>query len=129
AGLAIFRPRGESRAAAASTNESRRVLAVLPFRDLSQDTAQRYFTAGMTEEITTQLSRVAALRVLGRAATAQYDTAGNKLQRMSRELGVGSVVDGSVRLAGDRVRIGVELTDVHSGQTLWSEQYDRQLSD
>ena len=105
------------------------MVAVLPFRNISRDTAQQYFSAGMTEEITTQLSRVASLRVLGRAATAQYDTAGNKLQRMSRELGVGSVVDGSVRLAGDRVRIGVELTDVHSGQTLWSEQYDRQLSD
>ena len=83
----------------------------------------------MTEEIATQLSRVAALRVLSRAATAQYDTAGNQLQRMSRELGVGSVVDGSVRLAGDRVRIAVELTNVRTGQTLWSEQYDRQLSD
>ncbi|MEO7987401.1 MAG: tetratricopeptide repeat protein, partial [Gemmatimonadales bacterium] len=111
------------------TGPNRRVVAVLPFRNISQDTAQQYFSAGMTEEITTQLSRVAALRVLGRAATAQYDTAGNRLERMSRELGVGSVVDGSVRLAGNRVRIGVELTDVRSGQSLWSEQYDRQLSD
>ncbi len=83
----------------------------------------------MTEEIATQLSRVAALRVLSRAATAQYDTAGDRLQRMSRELGVGSVVDGSVRLAGNRVRIAVELTSVRTGQSLWSEQYDRQLSD
>ncbi len=130
--LAVFgllRHRATGAGAETGSAESRRVVAVLPFRNISRDTAQQYFSAGMTEEITTQLSRVAALRVLGRAATAQYDTAGNKLQRMSRELGVGSVVDGSVRLAGDRVRIGVELTDVHSGQTLWSEQYDRQLSD
>ncbi len=83
----------------------------------------------MTEEIATQLSRVAALRVLSRAATAQYDTVGDRLQRMSREMGVGSVVDGSVRLAGDRVRIAVELTSVRTGQSLWSEQYDRELSD
>ena len=83
----------------------------------------------MTEEIATQLSRVAALRVLSRTATAQYDTVGDRLQRMSREMGVGSVVDGSVRLAGDRVRIAVELTSVRTGQALWTEQYDRQLSD
>ena len=127
--LALLRHREPGAGAAPTTAESRRVVAVLPFRNISQDTAQQYFSAGMTEEITAQLSRVAALRVLGRAATAQYDTASDKLQRMSRDLGVGSVVDGSVRLAGNRVRIGVELTDVHSGQTLWSEQYDRQLSD
>jgi eukaryotic-like serine/threonine-protein kinase len=129
AAFGLLRHRETGAGAEAGSAASRRVVAVLPFRNISRDTAQQYFSAGMTEEITTQLSRVAALKVLGRAATAQYDTAGNKLQRMSRELGVGSVVDGSVRLAGDRVRIGVELTDVHSGQTLWSEQYDRQLSD
>ena len=105
------------------------MVAVLPFRNLSRDTAQQYFSAGMTEEIANELSRVAALRVLSRAATAQYDTAGDRLKRMSRELGVGSVVDGSVRLAGDRVRIAVELTNVRTGQSLWSDQYDRQLSD
>jgi TolB-like protein/tRNA A-37 threonylcarbamoyl transferase component Bud32 len=127
--FAGLRLRGERRPANDTAEERRRVVAVLPFRNLSQDTAQQYFSAGMTEEITTQLSRVAALRVLGRAATAQYDSAANKLARMAKELGVGSVVDGSVRLAGNRVRIAVELTDVHSGQSLWSEQYDRQLSD
>ena len=114
---------------AAAPGDNLRVVAVLPFRNLSRDTAQQYFSAGMTEEIATELSRVAALRVLSRAATAQYDTAGDRLQRMSRELGVGSVVDGSVRLAGNRVRIAVELTSVRTGQSLWSEQYDRQLSD
>jgi TolB-like protein len=106
-----------------------RVVAVLPFRNLSRDTAQQYFSAGMTEEIATQLSRVAALRVLSRTATAQYDTVGDRLQRLSRDMGVGSVVDGSVRLAGNQVRIAVELTSVRNGQTLWTEQYDRQLSD
>jgi eukaryotic-like serine/threonine-protein kinase len=131
-GLALFamsRLRVGERAGGGEASDNLRVVAVLPFRNISQDTAQRYFSAGMTEEIATQLSRVAALRVLGRAATAQYDTAGDRLQRMSRELGVGSVVDGSVRLAGDRVRIAVELTNARTGQSLWTEQYDRQLSD
>jgi TolB-like protein/tRNA A-37 threonylcarbamoyl transferase component Bud32/Flp pilus assembly protein TadD len=130
--LALFtmsRLRAGQRAGGGEASDNLRVVAVLPFRNISQDTAQRYFSAGMTEEIATQLSRVAALRVLGRAATAQYDTAGDRLQRMSRELGVGSVVDGSVRLAGNRVRIAVELTSARTGQSLWAEQYDRQLSD
>ena len=106
-----------------------RVVAVLPFRNISADTAQQYFSAGMTEEITSQLAKVASLRVLGRSATAQYDTVANRLQRMASDLGVGSVVEGSVRLAGDRVRIDVELTDVQSGQSLWSDQYERQIAD
>ena len=130
--LAVFgisRLRDGGHPGGAGPSDNLRVVAVLPFRNLSQDTAQGYFSAGMTEEIATQLSRVAALRVLSRAATAQYDTAGDRLKRMSRELGVGSVVDGSVRLAGDRVRIAVELTNVQTGQSLWSDQYDRQLSD
>jgi serine/threonine-protein kinase len=125
----LSRVRSGRDAGGGEASDNLRVVAVLPFRNISHDTAQQYFSAGMTEEIATQLSRVAALRVLGRAATAQYDTAGDKLQRMSRELGVGSVVDGSVRLAGDRVRIAVELTNVRTGQSLWAEQYDRQLSD
>jgi TolB-like protein/tetratricopeptide (TPR) repeat protein len=130
--LAVFgvsRMRPARQPAAGGVGDNLRVVAVLPFRNLSRDTAQQYFSAGMTEEIATQLSRVAALRVLSRAATAQYDTASDRLQRMSREMGVGSVVDGSVRLAGDRVRIAVELTSVRTGQSLWSEQYDRELSD
>jgi tetratricopeptide (TPR) repeat protein len=65
--------------------------------------------------------------VLGRSATAQYEGQPDRLKRMESELGVGSVVEGSVRLAGNQVRIGVELTDVHTGQTLWSEQYDRNI--
>jgi TolB-like protein/tetratricopeptide (TPR) repeat protein len=130
--LAVFgidRLRDRRHVGGAGPSDNLRVVAVLPFRNISRDTAQQYFSAGMTEEIATQLSRVAALRVLSRAATAQYDTAGDRLKRMSRELGVGSVVDGSVRLAGDRVRIAVELTNVRTGQSLWSDQYDRQLSD
>jgi serine/threonine-protein kinase len=130
--LVVFgmaRLRGGEQRAGGEPGDDLRVVAVLPFRNISQDTAQQYFSAGMTEEIANQLSRVAALRVLGRAATAQYDAAEDGLQRMSRELGVGSVVDGSVRLAGDRVRIAVELTNARTGRSLWAEQYDRQLSD
>ncbi len=106
-----------------------RTIAVLPFRNISDDSAQKYFSAGITEEIASQLARVGALHVLGRSATAQYEGQPDRLKRMATELGVGSVVEGSVRLSGDQVRIGVELTDVRTGQQLWSEQYDRKIDD
>jgi eukaryotic-like serine/threonine-protein kinase len=106
-----------------------RLLAVLPFEAIGTDTAQRYFTAGMTEEITGQLSKVSALRVLSRAATEPYRAAPDRLPRLAREMGVKSVVEGSVRVAGERVRVGVRLTDAGTGQTVWSDQYDRELTD
>jgi serine/threonine-protein kinase len=118
-----------NRRPAAQNDDRSRTIAVLPFRNISQDTAQQYFSAGMTEEIATQLARVGALHVLGRSATAQYEGQADRLKRMGDELGVGSVVEGSVRLAANQVRIGVELTDVRTGQTLWSEQYDRSIDD
>ena len=124
-----FFTRSRKPSAPAPTNDRARTIAVLPFRNISQDTAQLYFSAGMTEEIASQLSRVGALHVLGRSATAQYEGQADRLQRMGSELGVGSVVEGSVRLAGNQVRIGVELTDVRTGQRLWSEQYDRKIDD
>ncbi len=128
-GLAAVAYLWKGRAATSAAEQDRRVIAVLPFRNLSSDTAQQYFSDGMTEEITSQLGKVAALKVLGRSATAPYEAATDRLQRMGRELGVGSVVDGSVRLAGNRVRINVALTDVVTGQSLWSEQYDRTVAD
>ncbi len=124
-----FMLRSTRAAPAAQSDPHSRTIAVLPFRNISQDTAQQYFSAGMTEEIASQLSRVGALHVLGSSATAQYEGKPDRLQRMGSELGVGSVVEGSVRLAGDQVRIGVELTDVKTGQRLWSEQYDRKIDD
>jgi TolB-like protein/Flp pilus assembly protein TadD len=105
------------------------VVAVLPFESLSADTAKGYIAAGMTEEVTSQLSRLSALRVLSRAALAPYRSTTDRLPRMVRELGVGSVVEGSVRAEGDRARIAVQLIDARSGQAIWSQQYDRQLSD
>ena len=126
--------RRESRAngqlpSAAAGPDAPRLLAELPFESIGPDTGQRYFTAGMTEEITGQLSKVAALRVLSRAAIEPYRSAPDRLPRLAREMGVKSVVEGSVRVAGERVRVGVQLTDAGTGQTVWSDQYDRDLTD
>ena len=131
-GLGV-RERGErSRAASAAPAThpaAPRLLAVLPFESIGTDTAQRYFTAGMTEEITGQLSKISALRVLSRAATDPYRNAPDRLPRLAREMGVKNVVEGSVRVAGERVRVGVQLTDANTGQAVWSDQYDRDLTD
>lgn len=109
--------------------DAKYVVAVLPFENLSADTTKTYFAAGMTEEITAQLSRVSALRVLSRAALRPYRDAPDRLARIANELGAESVVEGSVRVDGQRVRIGVQVTDARSGQPIWSTQFDRDLTD
>jgi serine/threonine-protein kinase len=117
-----FRSRG---AAAPVDDESQRVVAVLPFRDLTGDPARAYFAAGMTDEIRGQLSKVAALRVLSRTAVQRYGEA--NVKGLRADLGAGSAVEGSVRLEGARVRVAVELIDTGTEQTLWTEQYDRTM--
>jgi serine/threonine-protein kinase len=108
-------------------DDIKRVVAVLPFRDLSGDPARAYFAAGVTDEIRGQLSKLGALRVLSRSAVQRYDDANSKGLRT--DLGAGSAVEGSVRVDGARVRVAVELVDTGTEQTLWSEQYDRRLED
>jgi non-specific serine/threonine protein kinase len=104
----------------------RPLLAVRPFRSLSPDPQQGYFAAGMTEEIRGQLSQIAALRLLSRDGLDAYK---DDAVRAVRELGLRHVVDGSVRVDGKRVRVSAELVDASTQQTLWSEQYDRDLAD
>jgi TolB-like protein/predicted Ser/Thr protein kinase len=106
---------------------ARPLLAVRAFRSLSPDPAQGYFAAGMTEEIRGQLSQVASLRLLSRNALDVAE--GADASRVIRDLGVTQLVDGSVRVDGSRVRISAELIDAASQQTLWSQQYDRDLAD
>jgi TolB-like protein/predicted Ser/Thr protein kinase len=116
-----------SRGTDAPADEARRVVAVLPFQDLTGDASRAYFAAGVTEEIRGQLTKVSALRLLGRGAVQQYGN--DDLRQLRSELGAGSAVEGSVRIEGQRVRVSVELIDTANQQTLWSEQYDRTLDD
>jgi serine/threonine protein kinase/TolB-like protein/Tfp pilus assembly protein PilF len=108
---------------------ARRVLAVFPFENISADRSQDYFSAGMTEEISGQLSKLASLQVLSRTAVARYNDPRTNLRQIAAELGAGSVVVGSVRQVGSHVRIHVELVDPRNDRTVWSEQYDRELKD
>ena len=118
-------PAAEPASAAAGAEGRRRMLAVLPFDNISRD-RDAYFAAGMTEEITSRLSQLSALRVAGRAAVAQFKDPRTQLAAMARDLGIGSVVAGTVREDGGRVRVNVELIEAQSGQVLWSDQYDRE---
>jgi TolB-like protein len=105
--------------------EAPRVLAVLPFTNISRG-GEGHFAAGMTEEVTGQLSKLSGLRVISRAAVAAYKDARTDLPRMVQELGIGSVVTGTVREEGARVRVNVELIDATSGQVIWSDQSDHE---
>ena len=110
-----------------ASEEARRVMAVLPFRDLTGDASRSYFAAGLTDEIRGQLTRVSAFRLLSRSAVERYGNA--DLRQLRSELGAGSAVEGSVQLDGQRARVSVELIDTATEQTLWSQQYDRTLDD
>jgi eukaryotic-like serine/threonine-protein kinase len=104
-------------------------IAVLPFDNYSPDPADAYFAGGMTEEITSQLSRVSALRVVSRTAVSRALESQLSLSEIAATLGVGAVLEGSVRKSGDMVRIATQLVDAVSGQHLWSTDFDRELAD
>jgi adenylate cyclase len=104
-------------------------IAVLPFGNMSDDPQQEYFSDGITEEIITGLSKVPHMFVIARNSTYIYKGKPVKTQQVSRELGVRYVLEGSVRKAGDRVRISAQLIDATTGHHLWAERYDRNLKD
>ena len=104
-------------------------IAVLPLANLSGDPEQDYFADGITGDIIAQLSRFRSLFVIGSTSSLLYRGQAPKVQNVGRELGVAYVVEGSVRKAGNRVRITVELVDAATGQQLWADRYDRDLED
>ncbi len=104
-------------------------IAVLPFDNLSEDPKQAYFSDGITEEIIAALSSVPKLFVISRNSTFTYKGKPVKVQQVSEELGVRYVLEGSVRKAGDKIRITAQLIDAFSGHHLWAKSYDRNLSD
>jgi eukaryotic-like serine/threonine-protein kinase len=119
-------PPREPKQATAAAADPRWVLAVLPFENVRRDSGPGYFAAGMTDEVTSRLSKLSALRIVGRAAVAAFKSGRSDVPGMVKELGIGSLVTGTVREDGSRVRVNVELMDARSGQVLWSEQYDRE---
>ena len=103
-------------------------IAVLPFDDLSKKGDQAYFCEGMAEEILNALCKVANLRVASRVAAFQMNT-GSDIQEIGRKLNVQTVLEGSVRKSGDKLRITAQLINTEDGFHIWSRQFDRQLED
>ena len=104
-------------------------IAVLPFVNMSADPEQEYFSDGMTEDLITDLSKISGLFVIARNSVFTYKGKPVKVEEVGKELGVRYVLEGSVRKAGNRVRITAQLIDASSGGHLWAERYDRDLKD
>jgi serine/threonine-protein kinase len=103
--------------------------AVLPFVDLSPGKDQEYFSDGLTEELITTLSQVPGLRVAARTSSFQFKGRSPDVHEVGRRLAVGTVLEGSVRKSGNRLRVSAQLISVKDGYQLWSESYDRDLAD
>ena len=104
-------------------------IAILPFTNMSGDPEQEYFSDGITEDIITDLSKIAGLTVIARNSSFTYKGRAVDVRAVGRELGVSSVLEGSIRRAGNRVRITAQLIDATSGGHLWADRYDRDLTD
>ncbi|MGA7923822.1 MAG: adenylate/guanylate cyclase domain-containing protein, partial [Thermoplasmata archaeon] len=104
-------------------------IAVLPFANISPDPTDGYFADGLTEELIAVLSQVPELRVIARTSIMQYKTTLKPVSQIAAELGVTAVLEGSVRKAGNRLRITAQLIDAPSEGHLWTNTYDRQLDD
>ena len=104
-------------------------VAVLPFLNLSTDPENEYFADGITEDVIARLSKIHALKVISRSSVMQFRKRQHSLKAIGTTLGAATLLDGSVRHAGDRVRIVANLIDVESDQLLWAETYDRQMTD
>jgi len=108
--------------------EPRRI-AVLPLKNMSPDPNDEYFADGMTEELITALSSIRELTVIARTSVMQYKDAPKRIADIGRELSVGSLIEGSVRKSGNKVRITVQLIDARNEGHLWAQSYDKELDD
>jgi len=109
--------------------KSAKSIAVLPFADMSPEKDQDYFTDGIAEEIINALSKIQALRVASRSSAFAFKGKNQDIREVGEKLGVSTVLEGSVRKSGTRLRITAQLVNVADGYHLWSDRYDRQLED
>src|SRR5205085_2825504 len=104
-------------------------IAVLPFENLSDDKGAAYFADGIQDEILTKLASIADLKVISRTSTARYKSKPEDLRTVSQQLGVATVLEGSVQKADDKVRVNVQLIDAKADSHLWAKTYDRDIKD
>src|SRR5213594_3208469 len=132
----VLAPRREAAlVASALPNESKSVInaksvAVLPFENLSEEKQNEYFAEGVQDQILTDLSKIADLKVISRTSVMQYKSGvARNLRKISEELGVAHVVEGSVQRAANKVRVNAQLLDARTDAHLWAQTYDRDLAD
>jgi adenylate cyclase len=123
----FFLRKGPARSLATAVEKS---IAVLPFENLSSDKENAFFTDGVQDEILTDLSKIAALKVISRTSVMQYKSgAPRNLREIGQQLGVAHVVEGSVQRAANKVRVNAQLIDARNDAHLWAQTYDRDLAD
>jgi serine/threonine protein kinase/tetratricopeptide (TPR) repeat protein len=126
---ALVEPVTESGPAVPGPSGDPRAIAVLPFVNASADPDNEYFSDGITDELINALTKVEGLRVASRTSVFALKGAREDVRALGARLDVSAVLEGSVRRAGNRLRISAQLTNVRDGRTLWSERYDRELAD
>lgn len=104
-------------------------IAVMPFQNINHNPEQEHFIDGMTDDLITDLSKIPDLKVISRNSVFKYKNKPADIRQLAKELGVRYVLEGSVRMAGEQVRINVQLTDATTGKHLWAERYDEHLHD
>ncbi len=113
----------------ASARKIDKSVAVLPFQNLSNEKQNAYFAEGIQNEILTKLARVRDLKVISRTSTAKYQSKPDNLKTVAQELGVSTILEGTVQRAGDKVRVNVQLIDARADTHLWAKSYDRDFKD
>jgi len=119
----------ESLTRPAAVKSGSRSIAVLPFVNMSADPENEFFSDGITEDIIAQLSKIGTLKVISRTSVMRFKQREQSLKEIGQTLGVGTILEGSVRRAGNRVRIVAQLIDAQVDEHLWAETYDRELTD
>ena len=122
----VFVSKRSARSSAIAPEKS---IAVLPFENLGEDKANAYFAEGIQEEILTRLAKIADLKVISRRSTQQYHSKPGNLSEIAKQLGVGTILEGSVQKVADQVRVNVQLINAQTDSHLWAESYDRKLTD
>src|SRR6476659_11250950 len=113
----------------ASARKIDKSIAVLPFQNLSAEKENAYFAEGIQNEILTKLATVRDLKVISRTSTAKYQSKPDNLKTVAQELGVSTILEGTVQRAGDKVRVNVQLIDARADAHLWANSYDRDFKD
>ena len=112
-----------------SMGSDKKRVAVLPFTNMSPDPNDKYFAEGMTEELISTVSKISELQVISRTSVMRYRDSAAQVSQIGQELSVGSVIEGSVRKSGNKVRITAQLIQVEGDRHVWSQSYDRDLTD